>query len=134
MMTMMMTQILQGEHLQKMIKLDKIGFIILSIVWPLSYYLKHINHIVSQLVVDYFITFGYCIGTALITYYYGKKCTNLKKKILFYYAIAILNVSIVATYLIDLVVDSLFGTTKVIWSIIITFIISLCVYLSSRKY
>ena len=56
-----------------MIKLNKIGFIILSLVWSVSYYLKHINHIVSQLVVDYFITFGYCIGTALITIYYGKK-------------------------------------------------------------
>lgn len=113
--------------------LNKIGFIVLSLVWFVSYYMKHVDPVKLQLAVDYFITFGYCIGTALIAFYYGKKETNKKAKFLFYYAIAILNVSIVITYLIDFVVDDFFGTTKVIWSILLTAIFSLCIYLFSYK-
>jgi predicted permease len=82
-----------------------------------------------QLAIDYYITFGYCIGTGLLALYYGLKEQDKRKKHLFYYAIVILNFSIVAAYLIDFVTDPLFGTTKVIWAIIFTTILTLCIYL-----
>lgn len=115
-------------------KLNTIGFIILSIVWPLSYYLKYIKSGVPQILVDYIITIGYCIGTALIAYYYGKKCKRFRKKVLFYYSIAILNISIVIAYIIDFAADSFFSTKKVIYTIILTSVISLCIYLFSPRY
>lgn len=123
-------------------RLDRIGLLLMSLIWIISYILKHnmsYNNYseekirLIQLTIDYFITFGYCIGTALISIYYGKKEKDKITKHLFYGTITILNLSIVGTYLIDLVFDPIFGTTKVIWAIIITSIISLCVYLFKRK-
>jgi len=108
--------------------MNKIGFIILSLVWVISYFLKYIDPVNNQVIVDYFITFGYCLGTALIAYYYGKSEKNINARILFFYTIAILNVLIIFTYLIDFIADDLFGTTKVIFTIITTTIISLCIY------
>jgi len=113
--------------------MNKIGFIILSLVWGISYFLKYIDPVSNQLAVDYFITFGYCTGTALITYFYGKQEKNRNSKILFFYTIAIYHTSIIIAYLIDFLVDDFFGTTKNIWTIIITTIISLCIYFFKRN-
>ena len=113
--------------------MNKLGFAILSLVWVVSYFLKHIDPVNNQLAVDYFITCGYCIGTALIAYFYGKRETNRKTRILFFYTIAIYNISIVFAYLVDFIADSLFGTTKLIWTIIITTTISLCIYFFKRN-
>ncbi len=115
-------------------RLDNIGFIILCTVWAISYYFKHISDLIHQIVIDYYITFGYCIGTSLIAYYYGKKCKKRRKKILFYYTIAIYNISIVITYLIDFVIDDFFGTKKVIYTILLTTFISLCIYLFKPRH
>jgi hypothetical protein len=117
-----------------MSKLNKIGFLILCSVWIVGYPLKHMVHIVTQLTVDYFITFATCIGIALISMYYGKLSENRKEKHLFYGTITILNLSIVITYLIDLAFDSIFGTTKVIFVILTTSIISLCIYFCKVKF
>ena len=113
--------------------LDKIGFIILFLVWPVSYYLKYIDPVNNQIFVDYLITFGYCAGTSIIAYHYGRKQKNWPKH-LFYYSIAIFGIAIILTYLIDLAIDDLFGTTKVIWSFIITISICIIIYLFGSKY
>lgn len=114
----------------------------MSLVWVISYVLKHnisyggynqCQKELIQLSIDYFITFGYCIGTSLVTIYFASKELNKKAKHLFYGTLTILNLSIVSAYVIDLLADSIFGTTKVIYVIILTTIISLCIYLFSDK-
>ena len=117
--------------------MKKLGFIILFLVWPLSYYFKHIQPIfdegLNQLVIDYFITFGYCLGTSLAAYAEFKKEANRWVKYMFWNVIIVMGVAVILTYLIDFVVDDLLETSKLIWSIMIATFVSLCIYYFKRN-
>ena len=119
----------------------KIGFIILVLVWPVSYYFKHISPLVvgiitkdgydlNTLIVDYIITVCYCIGTSIISYCEFKKAQKNWVKYLFWNSITMLGGVIVLTYIIDLCIDRLMGTQKLIYISIISTLLSLCIYFS----
>ena len=120
--------------------LIKIGLIIFCLVWIISYYFKHIfidvvNIELQQTIIDYFITIGYCAGTAIISFhfYMKEKAKGEARDYLLYFTVMALSLLIIGTYIIDLLFDSFFGTTKVFWSIIITATFSLCTYFLKRK-
>jgi len=111
--------------------MNKLGYLILFLAFPISYTLIHFLGL--KLIGDYTFIFMICSGVALLSFMQSQNETNRKVKHLFYYAISIFNVSIILMYIIDLMFDSIFGTAKVIWTIIITTIISLCIYLFRDK-
>ena len=113
--------------------MKKLGFIILFLVWPLSYYFRFIKPFDNQLIVDYFITFGYCLGTSILAYSEFKKEVNIWVKYMFWNVIIVMGVAIILTYLIDFIIDDLFETSKLIWSIIIATFVSLCIYYFKRN-
>ena len=112
--------------------MKKIGYIILVSVWIVSYSLKHVYPVFSALFIDYLITFGYCLGTSIIAYYEFKKEKNRWARYMFWNVIIVLGGAIITTYIIDLVFDDLIGTYKVLWSILLTTIGSLCIYFLQR--
>ena len=112
----------------------KLGFVLLFLAHPLNYFLKY-NMDLKDYRADYISTFMMCIGLSFIAYYFGKYLAKSKKeKYLFFYPIAIFNLSLVLIYSIDLLIDPIFHTSKVIWSFIITTFITLCIYLFSQKF
>jgi len=106
--------------------MKKTGYIILATVWPISYFFKYEWPIFETIVIDYYITIGYCIGMSMLAYDDSKKEKNKWAKHMFYYVITALGLGIVLTYSIDFIIDDLWGTSKLIWSIIIATFISLC--------
>lgn len=113
--------------------MKKLGFAILAITWIVSYYLKYLNPIISQLIVDYYITFSYCIGTSILAYCEFTKESNKWTKYMFWNVITILGGVIVLTYIVDLIIDDLIGTKKIILSALATSFISLCIYLFKQN-
>lgn len=109
--------------------MNKLGLLILFLSFPLNYILKY-NIGIGDIKADYASTFMICIGISFIAHYFGKfQAKSKKEKYLFFYPIVIFNLSIVITYLIDLLIDPIFQTGKVIWSFIFTTFITLCIYL-----
>lgn len=113
--------------------MNKIGLIILFFAFPMNYTLKY-NLKIGDIKADYASTFMMCIGLSIIAFYFGKYSESRKAKYLYFYPIAIFNLSLVLTYSIDLLIDPIFQTGKIIWSFIIATFLSLCIYLLWGKH
>lgn len=117
--------------------MNKLGLIILFLAFPVNYVIKYNLGIDLDkdfaLIADLSSTLMSCTGIAFIAYYFGRYEKKKVVKILYYYAIAIFNVSIVLIYLIDYLIDPIFETGKVLWGVIFAATLSLCIYLVSDK-
>jgi hypothetical protein len=116
--------------------MKKIAYLILFFAYPLNYTMRYNFNVGLEATskANYLFIFMICLGIGLMAYHEGKKEKDRGKKYLFYYTISVFNFSVIMTYLIDLLVDPIFQTGKVIWSIFITTIISLCIYFCKRKH
>ena len=79
------------------------------LAYPLFYVFKYNLNVSFN--VDKLFIYCICVGVSLLSWGIGIEEKSKVKKILFYYTIAIFNLSIVLTYVIDSIADPFFKAT-----------------------